>query len=611
MQLVRCSALHQLKCLRLRIPCTSFNLKAHCSAILTSLARLINSDTLAALQIIQSESHPNAQNQGPRNSGSKEGLSLFGLFLPLARTPQGKALLRRNVLRPSLDLRVINERHLTIGTLLRLDNQPVMDGIISHMRAVKNMRTAMINLRKGSNGGHMAGSRLQGISRCHWSAIREFLFRALEIRKMLGDLHGADRLAICDKMIQQVDSRGLAEIGRLITDLVDFEETPEQQRTIIKPGYDLALDEMKRQYGGMTSLLTHVSENIAATVPAVYDAQINVIFFPQIGFLIAVRLLPDTRRGVYEGDETEPWEKVFTTAEYAYYKSTHVKEMDQQFGDVYGHICDRQIEIAQNLSEEVLKSEQLLITTSDILGELDFLLALAQGAREYQLHRPRMTEDNVTSIKGGRHLLQERTVPVFVPNDTLLVGGSGSSAAPGSQAESPSMLMITGPNHSGKSVYLKQVALITAMAHMGSYVPAESATIGLTDKILTRIWTRESVSKVQSAFTIDLQQMCLALKQATSRSLIIIDEFGKGTESTGEGSDKVYPQLLTYLTDGAGLAAGIFEYLLDRGPDRPKVIAATHYHGKHLHASTAGCIDAIVQNSSKTITFLRLPIWRS
>ena len=95
------------------------------------------------------------------------------------------------------------------------------------------------------------------------------------------------------------------------------------------------------------------------------------------------------------------------------------------------------------------------------------------------------------------------------------------------------MLMVTGPNYSGKSVYLKQVALITAMAHMGSYVPAESATIGLTDKILTRIWTRESVSKVQSAFTIDLQQMCLALKQSTRRSLVIIDEFGKGTESTG------------------------------------------------------------------------------
>lgn len=93
--------------------------------------------------------------------------------------------------------------------------------------------------------------------------------------------------------------------------------------------------------------------------------------------------------------------------------------------------------------------------------------------------------------------------------------------------------MMSGPNFSGKSVYLKQVALIVYMAHVGCFVPAESATIGLTDKILTRIATRESVTKFQSAFMIDLQQVALAMSLATQRSLVIIDEFGKGTESSG------------------------------------------------------------------------------
>ncbi len=151
-----------------------------------------------------------------------------------------------------------------------------------------------------------------------------------------------------------------------------------------------------------------------------------------------------------------------------------------------------------------------------------------------------------------RHPLQELTVPSYIANDTILVGGPGGNQSSQrsqrnhdlpmavSQPESvvadvegPSMLMMTGPNYSGKSVYLKQIALIVYMAHVGCFVPAEKAVIGLTDKILTRVTTRETVSKNQSAFMIDLQQVAFAISLATYRSLVIIDEFGKGTESSG------------------------------------------------------------------------------
>ena len=152
----------------------------------------------------------------------------------------------------------------------------------------------------------------------------------------------------------------------------------------------------------------------------------------------------------------------------------------------------------------------------------------------------------------SRHPLQELTVPSYVPNDAFLVGGPGSDLPDEEHKESekmaftssqellgskgtqgPSMLMMTGPNYSGKSVYLKQVALIVYMAHVGCFVPADQAIIGLTDKILTRIATRETVSRFQSAFMIDLQQVALAMTLATHRSLVIIDEFGKGTDSSG------------------------------------------------------------------------------
>lgn len=146
------------------------------------------------------------------------------------------------------------------------------------------------------------------------------------------------------------------------------------------------------------------------------------------------------------------------------------------------------------------------------------------------------------------------SVSSFVVNNTFLVGGQGSNATHRENEttiesphvsqdihetksnKGPSMLIMTGPNYSGKSVYLKQVALIVYMAHVGCFVPADMAVVGLTDKILTRITTRETVSKFQSTFMIDLQQIALAINLATNRSLVIIDEFGKGTGSSGSAS---------------------------------------------------------------------------
>ncbi len=145
-----------------------------------------------------------------------------------------------------------------------------------------------------------------------------------------------------------------------------------------------------------------------------------------------------------------------------------------------------------------------------------------------------------------------------MPNDTFLGGGPGTNSldqeyeGPNESrrgisqsihdpetCDGPSMLMMTGPNYSGKSVYLKQVALIVYMAHIGCFVPADRAVIGLTDKILTRIATRETVSKFQSAFMIDLQQIALATTLATHRSLVIIDELGKGTDSSGMNESQI------------------------------------------------------------------------
>ncbi|KAI7476960.1 hypothetical protein KC364_g5395 [Hortaea werneckii] len=544
----------------------------------------INADTLLSLQITSTESHPNAQNQGPPSkgwsSGAKEGLSVYSLFHHLAKTSQGRALLRQYFVRPSLNINIINERLQTISVLLRPDNAEYLDHIIEHLAKIKNMRIVTVNLRKGVSSGL---NKNRGVNTSVWPSIRNFTFHALRLLDALVELQGAERLAIRNKIFEKFDKRQLAAVGTMISEVVDFDNSRDQQHTVVLPGVDDELDEAKRTYDGIEDLLSQVASHVAGQVPAALNLKVNVIFFPQIGFLISIGLDEETGRGVFEGTSEDPWERMFATETHAYYKNSNMVEMDEHFGDIYGRICDKEIEIIQALSERVLQYDELLNETSDICGELDSLVALARGAQLHNFCKPRITEENIIQIKGGRHPLQELTVPAFVSNDTYLVGGEGNepeasrfealtSQGPNvadtqgtrgrDSREGPSMVLMTGPNYSGKSIYLKQVAIIVYMAHIGSFVPAEAARIGLTDKILTRISTRESVSRMQSAFMIDLQQVSVALNLATRRSLLIVDEFGKGTESY----------------DGAGLAAGVFEHLLQRGAETPKVLGATHFH---------------------------------
>ncbi|EGP91488.1 uncharacterized protein MYCGRDRAFT_34912 [Zymoseptoria tritici IPO323] len=536
----------------------------------------INADTLLSLQIMSTEAHPNAQQQGPagkKNSsgGSKEGLSVYGLFHQFAKTPQGRHLLRQYFLRPSTNLEVLTQRLDTLTVLTRSDNLEVLERLTKSFAGVKNMRTATINLRKGISSG---ASKNRAMSNSVWYSLRLFLFSSLQIGTALQELAGGERLPICLKVAEKFDRRQLAQVGQLINDVVDFDESKIQKRTVILTGIDDNLDEAKRTYAGLEEMLSQVAVYIAQQVSSVLVSNVNVVFFPQIGFLISTELGGMAVPSTYTGPEEDPWEKMFASETHTYFKNSNMTELDERFGDIHGQILDMEIEIVQNLSQRVLEFEDMLNATSDICGELDSFIALARGAIFHSLSRPRISDDNIIDIKNGRHPLQELTVSAFVPNDTHIVGGSGQqlqeqllsdadqSEDDPRQTTGPSVLLMTGPNFSGKSVYLKQVAVIVYMAHIGCFVPADAARIGLTDKILTRIATRESVSRIQSSFMIDLQQISIALNLATRRSLLVLDEAGKGTDSN----------------DGAGLVAGIFEHLLNRGSQCPKVLGATHFH---------------------------------
>ncbi|KAK2827800.1 hypothetical protein FQN49_007330, partial [Arthroderma sp. PD_2] len=499
--------------------------------------RLINKDTLASLQIIQSESHPNAFNQGPgkTSSSSKEGLSIYGLFHHFARTPQGKRLLKQYFLRPSIDPNVICQRHEFISALLRAENDPPLGKLIKSLKNIKNLRPVMVHLRKGISTG---SAKFRGFKGVVWSTLLDFAFHAIDVNQSLKEVTGAHTLDIYTKALIKLDLAQLHQVGSAIHEIVNLPVSIEEHRTVVRPGVDRELDKLKETYSGMDSLLNQVAANIAASLPEGLNREINVVYFPQLGFNIAIPF--DDRGMPVHGSNDENWSQVFNTENRAYFKDPRMREMDEKLGDIYGLICEKEIEIVYKLAQDILTYEKMLVSASDICGEIDCqdsLLAFVQGASLNKLVRPRMTEENVIDIKGGRHILHEATVSSFVPNNTFVVGGEGSRdrtvdentpnivpPIPIEQtAQGPSLLLLTGPNFSGKSVYLSQI---------------------------------------QSTFANDLQQVAFALSQATNRSLIIIDEFGKGTESA----------------DGAGLACGLFEYVLSMGYQRPKMIAATHFH---------------------------------
>jgi DNA mismatch repair protein MutS len=210
----------------------------------------------------------------------------------------------------------------------------------------------------------------------------------------------------------------------------------------------------------------------------------------------------------------------------------------------------REMELFQELRRRLREEAPRLKQVARALGILDLIAALAQLAALHQYNRPRVVAEPRLMIKQGRHPVIERVLPAgsFVPNDIALEADS-------------QVLIVTGPNMSGKSTVLRQVALITLLAHLGSFVPAAEAVIGLTDRIFTRVGAVDDIGRGQSTFLVEMHETARILHQASPRSLVILDEIGRGTSTF----------------DGLALAWAVAEYLHDLGGAGVKTLFATHY----------------------------------
>lgn len=231
---------------------------------------------------------------------------------------------------------VLKERLDTIGVLARPDNADTVDDLIKSLASIKNMRQIIINLRKGISGGN---GNSGGVARSIWANIRLFVYHALKITDAIHEVVGADRLCIRKKIFENFDGRRLAEVGTDINGIIDFELSQQSRRTVVNAGVNEALDELKKTYDGLESLLGRVAEVVKEELPVVATTEANAVFIPQIGFLISIDIDAAEDETLWSGSQADTWEKMFVTEEKAYYKTPQVAEMDDYYGDIYGRIC--------------------------------------------------------------------------------------------------------------------------------------------------------------------------------------------------------------------------------------------------------------------------------
>jgi len=232
------------------------------------------------------------------------------------------------------------------------------------------------------------------------------------------------------------------------------------------------------------------------------------------------------------------------------YYTRELKEYEEKVLTAEERSLSTEVELFERLRETVAAQTGRLLNTAEVLAQIDFLAGLAEVAAERNYTRPQLSDEPLLILTQGRHPVLDQTLPAgtFVPNDVLFAPSQGM------------LWLITGPNMAGKSTFIRQVALLTLMAHVGSFVPAEKAIVGITDRIFTRVGASDELSRGLSTFMVEMTEAANILNNATARSLVILDEIGRGTS--------------TY--DGVSLAWAIAEHLHDKLQCRG--LFATHYH---------------------------------
>jgi DNA mismatch repair protein MutS len=339
----------------------------------------------------------------------------------------------------------------------------------------------------------------------------------------------------------QDDLREMPElVDKLTRALLDDPPLALKEGGIFRDGYDVDLDQLRQASRDGKNWISQLQEReIAATGIKSLKVRYNSVF----GYFIEV-----TRSNLasvpahYTRKQTTVGGERFITPE--------LKEMEAKILGADERARQLEHQLFQKLRDETLRELEPLQQTAVSIAVLDVICALAETARLFRYCRPKLNDTLRLVIKDGRHpvLDQNLVEEKFVPNDTSLDG------------ENMRLAIITGPNMAGKSTYIRQVALIVLMAQIGSFVPAESAEIGLVDRIFTRVGANDDLARGQSTFMVEMNETSNIVNNATEHSLVILDEIGRGTSTF----------------DGLSIAWSVAEFLHDK--IKPRTLFATHYH---------------------------------
>ena len=484
---------------------------------------------------------------------SREKRGTLFWVLDKTKTSMGRRLLRSSIEQPLLSVNAINRRLNAVTELTR--NSILISELAAALDGVYDLERLMTRVVYGNPP--VKDMIALGATTARLPAIKELL--------------GEVQCALLREIEQNIDP--LEDVARLIGSAIDPDsDIPLKEGGVIREGYDKQLDEARHLSKDIRGILAEIEEREKdATGIRTLRIGYNRVF----GYYIEVsNSFKDQVPAHYIRKQT------LTNAER--YITEEIKELEERVLHAQQEAIDRVAELYEQVRATVAAELPRIQQTAAAVAGLDMLCGLATVALNNNYCCPTVDLSDEIEISEGRHPVVEQLLDgaPFVPNDTKLNNRENQIA------------VLTGPNMAGKSTYMRQVALIVLMAQVGSFVPAASARIGIVDGIYTRVGASDDLTTGQSTFMVEMSEVANILKEATEKSLLILDEIGRGTS--------------TY--DGMSIARAVIEYIADRKKLGAKTLFATHYHELTELEELIPCVknyNVAVKKRGEDIVFLR------
>ena len=483
-------------------------------------------------------------------TASKKGTLLW--VLDKTKTPMGKRLLKSYIVEPLLNIPDILLRQNAVEELC--SNTVFCSEAMEYLSGVRDIERMISKIIYGT-----ASARdLLGLSAtAHKFPYIKALLSNANCKLLKGVYNDID---LCEDIVNLIDNAIDPDAPAIL-----------REGKIIKPGFNADVDRLRSEMNGGTEYLAEIETRERERTGI---KNLRVRYNKVFGYYIEV-----TNSFLDKVPEDYTRKQTLTNAER--FITEELKQLERRVLSAKDRVVSLEYEIYDEIRKQVAARGNAFKKTAAAIAKLDVMCSLAKVATENGYTRPLINTSGVINIKDGRHPVIEQMINApFVANDTLLDMKDNRCA------------IITGPNMAGKSTYMRQVALITVMAQIGSFVPAKMAEIGVVDAVFTRVGASDDLASGKSTFMLEMSEVADILKYATKNSLIILDEIGRGTSTF----------------DGMSIARAVLEYVSDRKTLGAKTLFATHYHELTEMENELSCVknyNIAVKKRGDEIIFLR------